>query len=204
MPSGTPSRRRGRPARRDAPDGPGARERILEAARAEFAERGYDRTSIRGVARKAGVDPALVHHYFGSKERVFETSIEKPFEPVMRVPDLLAQGRDGMGERLARHFLGVWENPATRAPVLALMRSALTNETAAALLRGFVTRRLLERVAGDLDVPEPELRIQLAVAQLLGVAVLRYVIKVEPLAGVDAEEVVAQVAPVLQRHLTGA
>ncbi|MCC5032024.1 TetR family transcriptional regulator [Streptomyces sp. WAC 00631] len=198
-----PRRGRGRPSARDGGSGPGARDRILQAARAEFADRGYDKTSIRGIAKKAGVDAALVHHYFGTKEQVFETAIEQSFEPALDLPDLIAQDPAGAGERLARHFVAIWENPVTRAPLLAVVRSAVTNETAAALLRGFVLRRLLGRVAGELDVPDARFRVELAVSQLLGIVMLRYVVKVEPMASADIEDIVAAVAPVIQRHLTG-
>ncbi|MER5465155.1 TetR family transcriptional regulator [Streptomyces sp. NPDC002668] len=197
-------RRRGRPARTETDEGPGARERILEAARTEFAERGYDKTTVRGIARAAGVDPALVHHYFGTKDEVFAAAIEVSFEPALVIPAILGQGADGIGERLARYFIGVWENPATRGPLLAIVRSALTHEAAAKVLRGFVLRRLLERLAGDLDVPDPKFRAELAASQMIGIAILRYVIKVEPLASADPEEIVAMVAPTLQRYLTEA
>ncbi|KNE79944.1 MULTISPECIES: TetR family transcriptional regulator [Streptomyces] len=202
-PAPAPRRGRGRPAARDGGSGPGARDRILQAARAEFAARGYDKTSIRGIAKKAGVDPALVHHYFGTKEQVFETAIEKSFEPALDLPDLMTQDPGGAGELLARHFFTIWENPVTRAPLLAVVRSAVTNETAAALLRGFVLRRLLGRVAGELDVPDARFRVELAVSQLLGIVMLRYVVKIEPMASADIEDIVAAVAPVIQRHLTG-
>ncbi|MEU9013772.1 TetR family transcriptional regulator [Streptomyces sp. NPDC048479] len=197
-------RRRGRPARTEADEGPGARERILEAARTEFAERGYDKTTVRGIAKAAGVDPALVHHYFGTKDEVFAAAIEVSFEPALVIPAILGQGTDGIGERLARYFIGVWENPATRGPLLAIVRSALTHEAAAKVLRGFVLRRLLERLAGDLDVPDPKFRAELAASHMIGIAILRYVIKVEPLASADPEEIVAMVAPTLQRYLTEA
>ncbi|MEV0780752.1 TetR family transcriptional regulator [Streptomyces sp. NPDC050433] len=200
--TGTAPRRRGRPARSDADTGPGARERILEAARTEFAERGYDKTSVRGIAKAAGVDPALVHHYFGTKEEVFGAAIEVTFEPARVLPTLLSGGKDGIGERLARFFISVWENPASRAPLLAIVRSALTNEVAAALLRKFVLRRLLERIAEELDVPDPTLRAELAASHMIGIAILRYVLKAEPLASVDTEEIVRMVAPTLQRYLT--
>jgi AcrR family transcriptional regulator len=199
-----PPRRRGRPARTDAAAGPVARDRILSAARAEFAARGYDKTSIRGIAKAAEVDPALVHHYFGTKEQVFAAAIEVSFEPALSVPDVLAQGPEGIGERLARHFFGIWENPVTRAPLLAVIRSAVTHEAAAGALRSFVLRRLLERVAGELKVPDPKFRAELAASQLVGIAMLRYVVKVEPLATADMEDIVAMVAPTLQRYLTEA
>ncbi|MEU5438875.1 TetR family transcriptional regulator [Streptomyces sp. NPDC020719] len=197
-------RRRGRPPRAQAEAGPGARERILEAARAEFAQRGYDKTSVRGIAKAAGVDAALVHHYFGTKDEVFEAAVEMTLEPVQLVPLVLGaeDDIDGVGERLARYFIGVWENPATRAQLLAVFRSALTHEAAAKVLRAFVLRRVLERVAADLKVPDARLRAELAASQMVGIAVLRYVIKVEPLASADPEEIVRMVAPTLQRYLT--
>ncbi|GGX28916.1 TetR/AcrR family transcriptional regulator [Streptomyces chryseus] len=198
-------RRRGRPRRSPQDAGPGARERILQAARDEFAERGYDKTSMRGIAKAAGVDAALVHHYFGTKDDVFAAAIEISFEPALVVPAVLGQGgTDGIGERLARYFIGVWENPATRAPLLAIVRSALTNETAAKVLRTFVLRRLLERVAAELDVPDPTFRAELAASHMVGIAILRYVVKTEPLASADPERIVAMVAPTLQRYLTEA
>ncbi|MEU0087045.1 TetR family transcriptional regulator [Streptomyces sp. NPDC006274] len=197
-------RGRGRPARRAAGEGPGARERILQAAREEFAERGYDKTTMRGIARAAGVDAALVHHYFGTKDDVFAAAIEVSFEPATVVPQILGQGAPGIGERLARFFIGVWENPASRAPLLAIIRSALTHEAAAKVLRGFVLRHLLERVAAELDVPDPRFRAELAASHMVGIAILRYVIRVEPLASADPEEIIRIVAPTLQRYLTEA
>ncbi|MFI6288721.1 TetR family transcriptional regulator [Streptomyces sp. NPDC051018] len=202
MTDGTTPRRRGRPARKEAAEGPGARERILLAAREEFAARGYDKATMRGIARAAGVDAALVHHYFGTKDEIFAAAIELSFEPVLVVPAILGESKDGIGERLARYFLGVWENPVSRAPLLAVVRSALTHEAAATVLRGFVLRRLLERVAADLEVPNPKFRAELAASQMIGIAILRYVIRVEPLATADLEEIVAMVAPTLQRYLT--
>jgi AcrR family transcriptional regulator len=199
-----PRRGRGRPPRDAAAEGPGARERILEAARAEFAERGYDKTSVRGIAKAAGVDAALVHHYFGTKDEVFAAAIEVSFEPALVIPAVLGAGTEGIGERLARYFIGVWENPATRAPLLAIIRSALTHEAAAAVLRGFVLRRLLERVADELRVPDPTFRAELAASHMIGIAILRYVVRVEPLASADPEDIIRMVAPTLQRYLTEA
>ncbi|MDJ0466343.1 TetR family transcriptional regulator [Streptomyces sp. H27-C3] len=195
-------RRRGRPPRSESAEGPGARERILQAARTEFSERGYDKTSMRGIAKAAGVDAALVHHYFGTKDDIFAAAIEMSFEPALVLPAVIGQSTDGLGERLARYFIGVWENPVTRAPLLAVVRSALTNEAAAKVLRTFVLRRLLERIAADLDVPNPTFRAELAASHMIGIAILRYVVKVEPMASVDTEEIVALVAPTLQRYLT--
>ncbi|AZK95747.1 MULTISPECIES: TetR/AcrR family transcriptional regulator [Streptomyces] len=214
--AGAPPRRgRGRPARTEAPEGPGARERILYAAREQFAERGYDKATMRGIARAAGVDAALVHHYFGTKDDVFAAAVETSFEPAAALAAIFgdtppggpaagaAPDLDGIGERLARFYLGVWENPGSRAPLLAIVRSALTNEAAAAVFRDFVLNRLLARVAERLAVPDPRLRAELAAAQMIGVTILRYVLRTEPLASADPEEVVRLVAPALQHHLTG-
>jgi AcrR family transcriptional regulator len=201
-PGSPPPRRRGRPARADRDAGPGARDRILQAARREFAERGYDRTTMRGIARSAGVDAALVHHYFGTKDEVFAAAIEVSFEPVLVLPAILGGSRDGIGERLARFFFAVWENPASRTPLLAIVRSALTHDAAATVLSTFVLRRLLGKIAAELDVPDPEFRAELATSQMIGVAILRYVIRVQPLAAADPEEIVAMVAPTIQRYLT--
>ncbi|MCX4989352.1 MULTISPECIES: TetR/AcrR family transcriptional regulator [unclassified Streptomyces] len=203
MTDAAPRRGRGRPTRTQTESGPATRDRILEAAREEFSERGYEKTSVRGIAKSAGVDSALVHHYFGTKEQVFEAAIEVAFAPALGAPETLVEGPvDGVGERLTRFVLGIWENPTSRTPLLAIVRSAVNNDTAAAVFRRLVAAQLLRRIAGRLEVPDAELRAELAAAQLVGVAMLRYVIKVEPLASVDLERIVARVAPVVQGHLT--
>ncbi|CAM5534653.1 TetR family transcriptional regulator [Streptomyces avidinii] len=201
-PAERPRRGPGRPRQDEADDGPGTQERIRLAARSEFAARGYDKTSVRGIAKAAGVDPALVHHYFGSKDDLFAVAIELTMEPALVVPQIVGSGPDGIGERLARYFLGIWENPASRAPLLAVIRSALTHEAAAAVLRRLILRRVLERVAADLNVPDPTFRAELAASHMIGIAVLRYVVQVEPLASADPEKIIALVAPTLQRYLT--
>ncbi|MEV0932693.1 TetR family transcriptional regulator [Streptomyces phaeochromogenes] len=196
-------RRRGRPSHADSADAPAARDRILAAAREEFSERGYEKTSVRGIAKAAGVDSALVHHYFGTKEQVFESSIEVAFGPLLAAPGSIAEGPlDGVGERLARFFFGVWENPATRKALLAIIRSAVNNDVAASVFRRLISAQLLRRVAAQLDTPDAELRAELAAAQLVGIAMLRYVIKVEPLASANPEQIIARVSPVIQAHLT--
>ncbi|MGV9389915.1 TetR/AcrR family transcriptional regulator [Streptomyces olivaceus] len=198
---GATTRRRGRPPRTESA---GTRDRILTTAREEFSERGYEKTSVRGIAKAAGVDPALVHHYFGTKEQVFAAAVEVAFAPALEAPGAIADGPlAGVGERLTRFILGVWENPATRTPLLAILRSAVNNETAAAVFRRLIADQVLHRVAAQLDPPDAELRVELAAAQLVGCAMLRYVVKVEPLASADAEQIVARLAPVVQGHLTG-
>jgi AcrR family transcriptional regulator len=203
MTDAAPRRGRGRPTRTQTEAGPATRDRILAAAREEFSERGYEKTSVRGIAKSAGVDSALVHHYFGTKEQVFEAAVEVAFAPALGAPEAVLTGpADGVGERLTRFFLGVWENPTSRTPLLAILRSAVNNDTAAAVFRRLVVTHMLRRIADRLDVPDGELRVELAAAQLVGVAMLRYVIKVDPLASVDVERIVSRVAPVVQGHLT--
>jgi AcrR family transcriptional regulator len=198
--TGPGARRRGRPPRTESA---GTRERILDAAREEFSERGYDKTSVRGIAKAAGVDSALVHHYYGTKEQVFEAAIENALSPAIEASDALVEGPlNDVGERLARFLFGIWESPATRTPLLAIVRSAVNNDTAATVFRRLVATQLLRRIAARLDLPDAELRAELAAAQLVGCAMLRYVIKVEPLASADIEQIIARVAPVVQGHLT--
>ncbi|GAA1428041.1 TetR family transcriptional regulator [Streptomyces thermospinosisporus] len=195
------ARRRGRPPRTESAD---TRDRILDAAREVFSERGYEKASVRGIAKAAGVDSALVHHYFGTKEQVFEAAVEVAFAPALAMRDAVVTGPlEEAGERMTRILLGLWENPVTRAPLLAIVRSAVNNETAAAVFRRLVAGQLLRHIAARVDLPDAELRAELAAAQLVGVAMIRYVIKVEPLASADPEQIIRRVAPVVQGHLTG-
>ncbi|BFO14159.1 hypothetical protein SHKM778_05470 [Streptomyces sp. KM77-8] len=145
-----------------------------------------------------------MHHYFGTKEQVFEAAVEVAFAPVLTVRNTVLEGPlDEVGERMTRMIFGLWESPVTRAPLLAIVRSAVNNEIAAGVFRRLVASQLLGRIAGQLDAPDAELRAELAAAQLVGIAMLRYVIKVEPLASADSELIIKRVAPVVQRHLTG-
>lgn len=181
----------------------GSREAILAAARSSFADHGYDGTTIRGIARAAGVDPALVRHFFGTKEELFAAALEFPFDPGVVLPSVLGGGLSGAGERLVRFLVTTLETPAGRAPFLAILRSAVRYERAATLLRGFVGREVVARVARQVTLPDPELRATLVGSQLVGLVMVRYVVRVEPLASADPETVVQAVAPTIQRYLTG-
>ncbi|ANJ08782.1 TetR family transcriptional regulator [Streptomyces parvulus] len=199
--AGGTTRRRGRPPRAESGD---TRDRILDTAREEFSERGFEKTSVRGIAKAAGVDAALVHHYFGTKEQIFEAAIEVAFAPALEAPTAIGDGPlDRVGEQLTRFIFGIWENPTTRKPVLAIVRSAVNNDAAATVFRRLIATQVMQRVAARLDAPDAELRVELAAAQLVGCAMLRYVIRVEPLASADPERIVARLAPVVQGHLTG-
>ena len=178
-----------------------SRDAILEAARRQFAEAGYEPTSIRSIAAAAGVNAALVAHFFGSKEQLFRAAVTWPFDPAEVVPRLLGPGAAGLGERLARTFLTFWDDPETSPQLLALLRSAMTNESFARLLREFVVTQLFQHLREVVEGPDPELREELAAAHLLGIAVLRLVLRVEPLASASIDQVVARVGPALDRYL---
>ena len=181
------------------PGNSGSRERILAAARASFAESGFDATTIRGIAEAAGVDPALVRHYFGSKQHLFVAVLDIPFDPADVVPRLLGPGLEGLGERLTTFFLETWDEPDGR-PFIAVLRSVAVNEQAATMLRQFVTREVIHRLAAALELDRPQLRAALAGSQLVGLAMARYVIRVEPIASADRAELARVVGPGIQRY----
>ena len=186
------------------PGNPDTRESILAAAREAFAERGFDRASIRVIAGGAGVDPALVHHYFGTKDQLFMAALESPIDPTRLLPKIAAGGRDGAGERLVRVALTVWDSPAGSAG-LALLRSAVSNEWTARLFREFIATQVLRKVVAQLEVPPAEapLRSGLVASQVAGLIMTRYVLKLEPIASAPPEAIVAAVGPTIQRYLTG-
>jgi AcrR family transcriptional regulator len=183
------------------PGEPDTRGSILAAARALFAEAGYARVTIRRIASVAGVDPALVHHYFGTKEELFANAVDLPFSPAEAVGRVLAGGAAGMGERLAQLFFTVWEAPESREPLIAQLRQAMVDPEAPFPFAEFVSGALLPRAVPHLSVPNPSLRLELAAAHLVGVAILRYVARLEPMASLPAERLVAEVGPRIQTYL---
>jgi|SRR5829696_2104232 len=185
------------------PGASGTREAILDAARRAFAEQGYQRATIRGVAELAGVDPALVHHYFGTKQELFVAAVRLPVNPVEQLAAVLAADPDQVGQRLVEAFLSIWDHAADQSPLLALIRSAVADEQAAALLREFITEEVLGPIARRVGSPDARLRATLAGSQLIGLAMARYIIRVEPLASTPSAEVAAAVGPTVQRYLTG-
>jgi AcrR family transcriptional regulator len=176
---------------------------ILDAARTVFAERGFDKASIRAIATEAKVDPALVHHYFGTKEKLFLASMNAPINPAELIPKALEGPRDQAGERLVRLVLSVWDSPAGAAAI-AMFRSALTNEWTARLLREFVITQILRKAIAELtmDPAEAPMRSALLATQIAGLVTIRYVLKIEPVASAPAESLVKAMAPNVQRFLT--
>ena len=204
MTSGTRSlknmaRRTGRrPGKQDT------RAAIVTSARAAFAERGFDATTIRQVATDAGVDPALVHHYFGTKDDLFLAVLELPIDPGELLEHAISGHPDDAGERLVRTFVTAWDSPVGSAGA-ALLRSAVSNPMAARLFREFVFTRVARRLAPHLDVPEDEipLRTSLVASQIAGLAIVRYILAIEPLASAPPETIVATVGPTVQRDISG-
>ncbi len=198
----TTERRPGRPPRH--PDQPDTRAAILEAARAEFAVKGFEGASLRAVARGAGVDASLVHHYFGTKEGLMIAALELPFDPRELVPQMLADGVDSLPDRLARQFVTIWESEDERRPMLALIKAAVTSEAAADVVRTGWAQMIVEPLAIAMDTPDARLRAELVASQLVGLAMLRYVIAVEPLASADPEDVIARLAVTIRAALLDA
>ncbi|KRE42379.1 TetR/AcrR family transcriptional regulator [Knoellia sp. Soil729] len=190
------------------PGGEDTRAAIIAAARSEFARRGYDGTSLRGIAREAGVDAKLVHHYFDGKTELFAEVLSFPADPGELVDRLVAVPREELGDALVRVFLSVWDSPVGRERFAALFAAAAANDEHARMVREFVGReifvRLIERLSEGVepgDVPSVGLRAELGAAQLIGMGVLRYVVKIPALAQASDDEIVAILGPTLQHHL---
>lgn len=175
---------------------------ILATARQMFADAGYDKTSVRDVAAAAGVDPAMIRHYFGSKAELFRATMGWPFDPADIAARITGGARDQIGERLTRVFFEAWEQPDSRAPLLAILRGAATHAESANLVRQFIQGQVYSQIAADLGEPDAELRIDLAMSQLLGIAYLRHILKVDPIASTPVQELIRRVAPVIRSHLT--
>jgi AcrR family transcriptional regulator len=184
-------------------DSSDTRQQILDAARTAFGERGYSATSMRSIAAAAGVDVALVAYYFGRKEQMFAAVMELPVNPGEVIERAFADGLEGVGTRLVDLFLGVWEDPASGPAMQALFRGAAAREESRRALSEFAAKEVIGRYAGHLTAEEPERRASLAATQLLGVAIMRYVIRVEPVVTLRREDLVADLGRTIQGYLTG-
>ena len=189
-------------ARGRRPGSPDTRAAILEAARELFAAGGLSGTSVRAVAAKAGVDPALVHHYFGTKDDLFVAALQLPFDFREVLGPVVAQGPDGAAERLLPTFLMIWDDPDLQTPLLALARS-LTDPSSKELMRDGFLKVVIGPIGQALGVDQPERRMPLVASQMMGLIFMRYLLEVEPIASMPADELVAIYAPTIQRYLTG-
>jgi AcrR family transcriptional regulator len=183
------------------PGGPDTRADILVAARELFAERGFDGATIRSVADGAGVDTALIYHYFGSKQQLFVAAMQIPYhyEEVLSV--VLDGPADEMGVRLVRELLGYWEDPRVSPLFRGIVRSAVSDPVAAEMVRRMLAEGPFALLARRIGSPDAELRAMLMASHVMGTALLRYVLAVEPLASAPAEEVARMVGPVIQGYL---
>ncbi|MBD8870845.1 TetR/AcrR family transcriptional regulator [Nocardioides donggukensis] len=195
---GAPAGRRSGPGRR--PGSPDTRATILAAARGLFAERGFAGTTVRAVAGDAGVDAALVHHYFGTKADLFVAAMEVRVDPRTAVAPVIEGGVDGAGERLVRVLLSVWDDEESRLPLLTLFRG-VGDPHGQRLLRDGLMRMVLGPVGSGLGLDQPDRRMALVASQLFGMVAMRYLLVVEPLASMPAEQLVATYAPIIQHYL---
>lgn len=191
-----PTARRGR-----RPGGADTRNTVLAAARTEFAAHGYEKTTMRGIARSAGVDSALLHHYFGTKQQLFIAALEFPVDPELIGQVLLAGDRGTAGDRIVRLALSLWEQPPVRERLMAMLRTVAANDEVAKLFRDFVQRELVPRVAAAWGEDGAAVRVELVMSQIVGLAMARHVIGVEPLASASIDGVAALVGPALQHYL---
>lgn len=191
----------GRTGRR--PGRSGTREQILIAARSRFAEVGFDRASVKSIAGNAGVDSALVHHYFGTKRELFIASVSFPLDPGVALAPLAETPLEEMGEAIARTVVSIWDSPAG-ASALAAFRDVITGGDEA-LFRTFLLDIALSDVRERVDaaVGDGRLRIALVAAQLVGVFVSRKLLQLEPVASQAADDITVLIAPTLQHYLTG-
>ena len=191
------SSRRGR-----RPGAPDTRAAILHAARTSFAELGFARTTIRAVAATAGVDAALVHHYFGTKDELFLAALDLPLDPRALIREALAGDPDERGARLVGQMLRTWDDPVSGPGLLAAVRRAIERGGETGLGDGLIAS-FLGPVLAEFALDRPEVRVPLVASQMTGLVLLRYVLAVEPLASEDAALVAARVGPTVQRYLDG-
>ncbi|WP_433010946.1 TetR/AcrR family transcriptional regulator [Kribbella sp. CA-294648] len=188
------------PGRR--PGGPDTRGEIVRAARESFASKGFAATSMRAVAREAGVDAALVHHYFAGKDELFIEAIGLPIDPRQVAARVQEGPRDELGRRIVTTFLSVWESPEGQQRMKALLRSMAGHDEVARMMREGITRLIIKPVSKTLDVPDAEFRVTLVASQLMGLAMARYVVEVEPMASASVPDLIDRIAPTLQHYLT--
>jgi AcrR family transcriptional regulator len=198
---GSGSRRRTRPGPRT--DRTDLRGDILTAARGLFASRGFKGTTMRAVAEAAGVDVALVPYYFENKNGLFAATLELPVDPATIIRTLFAEGLDGLGERVARAIAGLVEDEVMGPAIVGLIRSAVTEGPAHAVVRDFIDNVIVEGYARQLDVPDARRRASLAATQIVGLIMARHVLRIEPLASMTPDELAEHVGPNLQRYFEG-
>ncbi|MEO6606804.1 MAG: TetR family transcriptional regulator [Aeromicrobium sp.] len=189
-----PRRSRGRPAAGKAVD---TRQAILDAARTQFAAKGFGGASMRAIAAEAGVDASLISHYFGDKSQLLVATMQLPINPIEKIASVVEGGPDGMAERLLTTFLESWD--PHREVFSTLIRTTLGSDDGQAPMLQLARNILMTSLVGVLEGDDRELRASLIASQLIGMATMRYVVGLEPLASAPVEEVVGLYAPAMQR-----
>lgn len=190
------------PSRGPRVDRADLRSAILRAALTRFAEAGFAGASLRSIAAGAGVDVSLISYYFGNKAGLYTATLESQLDPSAKLDAVFAAGPDGVGERLARTILQLLDDETTRDVFLGALRSAVTEPRARRAAQSFVEGVIFPAYAEHLRVPDARLRTGLAATQILGIAMARHILPIEPIASMPLEEIVAYVAPTLQHYLT--
>lgn len=173
----------------------------MDAATAQFAKHGFQAATIRGIAAAAGVDTALIRHYYGSKDDLFAATLRFAPETLSRVIAAASGDQNHLGQRVVAAYVDLWEDPTTAAPLHAAVRTAVSSTGGAALMQEFVQTQMLPIFRPVLD-DRAALRVALASSHMLGTAISRYVLRIEPLASLDRDELIATLAPAIQRYLT--
>jgi AcrR family transcriptional regulator len=192
------TKRRGR-----RPAGADTKSALVEAARAVFTEQGYEGATVRAIAKRAGVDPAMVNHWFGGKEGLFAKAVlQLPVDPAEIAKQLMSGDPDTFGERVVRLFLTVWDSTGG-GHFAALVRSVAGHEMAVHGLRELFMKQIFSTVVEQAGSDQPLFRANLVASQLIGMGMVRYVVKFEPLTTMDIDTMVAAVGPTIQRYFTG-
>jgi AcrR family transcriptional regulator len=178
------------------------RARILEAALHEFADKGYDKTSVRGIARRVGCDQALVHQFFGTKERLFEEAVALPFDAATVYREALEHDQSSAGQKIVRAFFSAWDRPENRPKIMALLKSAMSDQARASQVASFITDQVLAPILPSISASNSAYRLDLIAGQLVGVLILRHALMVEPLASAPVENLVDSLGPVIDQHLS--
>jgi AcrR family transcriptional regulator len=191
-------RRPGRPAGTSD-----TRERILVSARELFSQNGIDKTSIRAVAAAAGVDPALVHHYYGTKQQLFAAAIHIPIDPMEVLKPLRETPVEEIGYTLPRVLLPLWDSELGKG-FIATIRSLLAGADVS-LIRSFLQEVIAVEVGSRVDDPPGSgpIRVQFVASQLVGVVMARYILELDPFKSLPVEQIAETIGPNLQRYLTG-
>ncbi|RSM85730.1 TetR/AcrR family transcriptional regulator [Kibdelosporangium aridum] len=179
-----------------------SKQRILQAARELFGQHGYGGTTVRAIATAAEVDPAMVFYFFRTKQGLFAAAIEMSGDVPPAIESIFAGGLDTIGERIVRTLLENLDK-SDRTPLVMLTRSAPTDEQSRALLREFIDREITHRLAAMLGTPDAALRAGMVNVQILGLAVARYIVKIDAIASSSIDDLVAQFGPLVQHCLTG-